>query len=109
MRLIDNCRDQNGSRLIQQHFEKADPAEREQMFQQILPHAFSLMTDVFGNYVIQKILELGNDEQKAAIHETMEGRILELCQNTYGCRVVQRALEVKIFFRKEHNFLIQDQ
>lgn len=82
--------------MIQQHFEKASEEEREQMFQQILPHAYPLMTDVFGNYVIQKILELGTDEQKIAIYETMYGNIFELCQNMYGCRVVQRALEVSI-------------
>ena len=66
------------------------------MFQQIAPQAFPLMTDVFGNYVIQKILELGTDEQKWAIYDNMRGKIFDLCQNTYGCRVVQKALEVSL-------------
>lgn len=91
--LLENCRDQNGSRLIQQHFEKADYEEQEKIFEQIYPQAYSLMTDVFGNYVIQKIFEFGNEQQKTALYQEMQGKIFELCQNAYGCRVVQKALE----------------
>jgi len=91
--LLENCRDQNGSRLIQQHFEKADYEEQEKIFEQIYPQAYSLMTDVFGNYVIQKIFEFGNEQQKTALYHEMQGKIFELCQNAYGCRVVQKALE----------------
>lgn len=36
------------------------------VFREVLPNAFSLMTDVFGNYVIQKFFELGTPEQKQA-------------------------------------------
>lgn len=91
--LVENCRDQNGSRLIQQQFEKSNEQEKEQIFQQILPHAYSLMTDVFGNYVLQKILELGTVEQKIKIFDAMKGNIFQLSQHTYGCRVVQKILE----------------
>ena len=29
--------------------------EKASVFQEVLPHALALMTDVFGNYVIQKV------------------------------------------------------
>ena len=45
--------DQHGSRFIQQKLERASSAEKDLVFKEILPNAPQLMTDVFGNYVIQ--------------------------------------------------------
>lgn len=47
--------DQHGSRFIQQKLESCSAEERTSVFEEILPHASKLMTDVFGNYVIQKV------------------------------------------------------
>jgi len=105
--LIENCRDQNGSRLIQQQFEKSSDQEKEQIFQEILPHAYSLMTDVFGNYVIQKILQLGTIDQKLRLFEVTQGNIYELCKHTYGCRVIQKSLEVNTLEIKMINELFR--
>jgi mRNA-binding protein PUF3 len=48
------------------------------------------MTDVFGNYVIQKFFEHGNQVQKTILAEQMKGHILALSMQMYGCRVVQK-------------------
>lgn len=45
-------------RFIQQKLERATPAERQMVFGEILQAAYQLMTDVFGNYVIQKFFEV---------------------------------------------------
>jgi hypothetical protein len=50
--------DQHGSRFIQQKLETASPDEKNMVFQEVLPRALTLMTDVFGNYVIQKVVFL---------------------------------------------------
>lgn len=47
--------DQHGSRFIQQKLETATPEDKNMVFQEVLPRALTLMTDVFGNYVIQKV------------------------------------------------------
>jgi hypothetical protein len=47
--------DQYGSRFIQQKLEIASPDVREKIFPEILSNAIALTTDVFGNYVIQKV------------------------------------------------------
>lgn len=49
--------DQYGSRFIQQKLETATTEEKTMVYEEIMPHALALMTDVFGNYVIQKVLE----------------------------------------------------
>lgn len=57
------------------------------MFDEILPNAYQVMTDVFGNYVIQKLLEVGDQRQKASLAEKMKGNVLRLSMQMYGCRV----------------------
>lgn len=52
--LMLSSMDQYGSRFIQQKLETASTEEKNKIFPEILPQARSLMTDVFGNYVIQK-------------------------------------------------------
>lgn len=47
--------DQHGSRFIQQKLEHCSAEEKASVFREVLPHASKLMTDVFGNYVIQKV------------------------------------------------------
>ena len=53
--IVQFCQDQHGSRFIQQKLEVASIAEKQMIFNEILPHAQDLMVDVFGNYVIQKL------------------------------------------------------
>jgi hypothetical protein len=52
-----------------------------------MPDAYALMTDVFGNYVTQKMFENGDQRQKAALAKEMEGKVLSLSMQMYGCRV----------------------
>ncbi|WWD01141.1 hypothetical protein V866_008080 [Kwoniella sp. B9012] len=85
--------DQHGSRLIQQKLETATLEDRQRLFDEIMPNAYQLMTDVFGNYVTQKLFEHGDQKQKAALAKKMEGHVLALSMQMYGCRVVQKALE----------------
>ena len=92
--LLESCKDQYGSRLIQQYLEKADSANREKIFNELVPFLNILMTDVFGNYIIQKILEIGTVQQKLKIYKVVREYILELSCHTYGCRVIQKILEV---------------
>lgn len=47
--------DQHGSRFIQKTLETASLEEKLRLFPVIIPHARTLMTNVFGNYVIQKV------------------------------------------------------
>lgn len=63
------------------------------VFNEILAHAYSLMTDVFGNYVIQKFFEFGSNEQKQTLAQRLRGHVLPLALQMYGCRVIQKALE----------------
>lgn len=65
--IVEFSQDQHGSRFIQQKLERATVPEKQLVFNEILVAAYSLMTDVFGNYVIQKFFEFGTPEQKSTL------------------------------------------
>jgi len=80
--------DQHGSRFIQAKLDVATPQDRQTVFEEVLPDALKLMTDVFGNYVIQKLIEHGTDEQAKILASCLTSRVVELSYQMYGCRVV---------------------
>ncbi|BFU21900.1 pumilio family RNA-binding protein [Entamoeba histolytica HM-1:IMSS-B] len=91
--VADLCKDQQGSRRIQQFLDTAQPNEIEELFEFIIKDSFELMTDLFGNYVIQKLIEYGTIEHKHQFMEIIKGHVVELSLHTYGCRVIQKACE----------------
>jgi len=91
--VADLATDQNGSRFIQTKLEEASDAEKQAVFEQILPETLRLCTDVFGNYCIQKFFEYGTPEQKQQLSQKIRHRVLPLSLQMYGCRVVQKILE----------------
>jgi len=94
--LIEYCKDHSGSRLIQKRYETGTDDEKNQIFDKISSNILSLAKDVFGNYVIQKILDNNtvDQEKNAKIMASLEGNIQELTLHMYGCRVIQKAIEV---------------
>lgn len=76
------------------------------MFREIQPNCLQLMTDVFGNYVVQKLFEHGNQSQKKILANQMKGHVLALSTQMYGCRVVQKVLPgVRFFLAISTNFI----
>ncbi|CAN1257430.1 Pumilio homolog 1 [Linum perenne] len=102
--VVEFSADQYGSRFIQQKLETATTEERDMVFNEIMPQGLSLMTDVFGNYVIQKVcnksikllefFEHGSAPQIRELAEQLTGHVLTLSLQMYGCRVIQKAIEV---------------
>jgi len=91
--IVEFCQDQNGSRFIQQRLEVADDAEKMLVMAEVLPSVRRLRNDVFGNYVVQKLLEHGTKSMQIELKKSLEGEVYTLSMQIYGCRVVQKALE----------------
>ena len=64
------------------------------MFEEIKSNCIQIMKDVFGNFVIQKVLEFGPNEHIQSLFEEIKGNILELSKHIYGCRVIQKFIQV---------------
>lgn len=125
--VVEFSGDQHGSRFIQQKLETASSDEKQKVFDEIVPNnILQLIQDVFGNYVcildlgmkfnnhssllylcqvIQKMFEHGTQLQKTRLAAEMDGRVLALSKQMYGCRVVQKVYsDVKSFIIRS-NFI----
>ncbi|KAJ5103874.1 ARM repeat-containing protein [Penicillium argentinense] len=61
------CKDQHGCRFLQRKLEERNPDHVQLIFSETYMHVIELMTDPFGNYLCQKLLEFSNDEQRTAL------------------------------------------
>ena len=84
---------QYGSRFIQQQMETATDDEKADVFAEIEGSAAKLMEDLFGNYVIQKFFEFGSTPQIEVLCDLLRCAVFKWSLQTYGCRVVQKAIE----------------
>ena len=95
------CQDQSNCRNIQEKLEqnKNDIQFIKNFLEQIKPNLINLITHQFGNYVIQKFLEiLIYQENKVLFTEVVStlyqnNSLYEISINNYGTRVIQKTLE----------------
>ena len=93
--------DQSKCRNIQEQleFHKNDKIYIQNFFEQIKPELINLIEHQFGNYVIQKFLEiLILQENKQLINDFISiinknDKLYEISINIYGTRVIQKTLE----------------
>ncbi|KAI8380364.1 armadillo-type protein [Blakeslea trispora] len=90
-KLDELCKDQNGCRFLQKKIE--DPEQLDFVFKEIHGHFNELMIDPFGNYICQKIIEYGNDEQRDDIVKTVANNLAKIALNVHGTRAVQKLIE----------------
>ncbi|KAG6406782.1 hypothetical protein SASPL_134393 [Salvia splendens] len=92
----DIAKDQHGCRILQRIFEQGTSQDVQIIFIEIIDHVVELMVNPFGNYLMQKLLEVCNEEQKTHIllRLTEEpGELVRISLNTHGTRVVQKLIE----------------
>lgn len=87
------CKDQDGSRFIQGRIEAWSPEQISFFFGQIYGTALELSTNLFGNYVIQKIIPFLHEEESFKLILQLFGQIYDLSLHVYGCRVVQKLID----------------
>nr|XP_043626959.1 putative pumilio homolog 8, chloroplastic [Erigeron canadensis] len=95
-RIFLMAKDQHGCRLLQKIFDDGNPQHVQIVFNEIIGHVVELMINPFGNYLMQKLLEVCNEEQRMHILMAITQERRELVQislNTHGTRVVQKLIE----------------
>ncbi|KAJ4141500.1 mRNA binding protein puf3 [Fusarium equiseti] len=91
--VVEASGEQDASRFIQNKLSTARSDEKDVVFDEIGANMVPLMKDVYGNYVIQKLIEHGSQAQKARVVEAAKTHVLTLSKHTFGCRVVQKIVE----------------
>ncbi|KAG4300589.1 hypothetical protein PCK1_003018 [Pneumocystis canis] len=87
------CKDQHGCRYLQKKLEERDPRQISMIFMETYPHAVELMTDPFGNYLCQKLLEHCNDDERTTIIQSVASNLVPISLNMHGTRAVQKMIE----------------
>ncbi|KAI3445727.1 hypothetical protein Pfo_002392 [Paulownia fortunei] len=90
------AKDQHGCRFLQRMFDEGTSQDVQIIFNEIIDHVVELMMNPFGNYLMQKLLEVCHEEQRMHIllRVTEEpGELVRISLNTHGTRVVQKLIE----------------
>ncbi|KAF8912896.1 ARM repeat-containing protein [Gymnopilus junonius] len=87
------CKDQHGCRYLQKKLEEGVPEHRDMIFRETFGHFADLMTDPFGNYLCQKLLEYSTDDQRNAICESVAQDLVNISLNMHGTRAVQKMID----------------
>lgn len=69
------------------------PIVSSSRFETFVRFDFQLTSHLIYSDVVQKFFEQANQLQKTAMANVLEGHVLQLSLQMYGCRVVQKALE----------------
>jgi len=86
-------KDQQGCRYLQKKLEEQEPEAIRTIFNEVYDHITELMTDPFGNYLCQKLLEFCNDHQRYLIVERVAPDLVYISKNMHGTRAVQKMIE----------------
>ncbi|XP_050137798.1 pumilio homolog 12-like isoform X1 [Malus sylvestris] len=90
------AKDQHGCRFLQRKFSEGAQKDVENIFSEIIDHIVELMTDPFGNYLIQKLLEVCDEDQQMQILHSITkkpGELVRISCDMHGTRAVQKVIE----------------
>jgi len=87
------CRDQYGCRFLQKKLDEGIPSQCDLIFAETFPHFADLMTDPFGNYLCQKLLEHCTNAQRDQIVEAIAKDLVTISLNMHGTRAVQKTID----------------
>lgn len=99
------CKDQHGCRYLQKQLEVGDPENVQLIFLETNQHVIELMTDPFGNYLCQKLLEYSNDDQRTVLINNAAPSMVKIALNQHGTRALQKMIEF-ISTREQINTII---
>ncbi|KAI3978521.1 hypothetical protein MKX01_015696 [Papaver californicum] len=90
------AKDQNGCRFLQRKFDEGDRQDIKVIFDEIIHNVIELMVDPFGNYLIQRLLDVCTEQQRMHILVMVtreRNQLVRISLNTHGTRAVQKLIE----------------
>lgn len=87
------CKDQHGCRFLQKKLQEQNPRYVDLVFSHTCPHVVELMTDPFGNYLCQRLLQYCTDEQRTMLVRTAAPEMVKIALNQHGTRALQKMIE----------------
>ncbi|KAL8275129.1 hypothetical protein Esti_001008 [Eimeria stiedai] len=92
--LFKTAKDQGGCRLLQRLLVEGSPAEVERLFSLAFSRVVELMTDAYGNYLFQNLLDVCSDKQLEKLLFAIKPHLRDICLDPHGTRTAQKLVEV---------------
>ncbi|CAD5185815.1 unnamed protein product [Musa acuminata subsp. malaccensis] len=93
--MCDIAKDQRGCRFLQRKLDEGKH-QVDLIFNGVIDHAVELMVDPFGNYLMQKLLEVCSEEQLMEILLVLKedpADFVKISLNIHGTRAVQKLID----------------
>ncbi|KAK3320876.1 armadillo-type protein [Cercophora scortea] len=87
------CKDQHGCRYLQKQLENRIPEQVHMIWLETNQHVVELMTDPFGNYLCQKLLEYCSDDERTVLIQNAASDMVRIALNQHGTRALQKMIE----------------
>lgn len=90
------ARDQHGCRLLQKKITEGPQEAVDKIFFEVIDCIAELMTDPFGNYLVQKLLEVCREDQRTRMLQEITrkpGDLVRISCDMHGTRAVQKVIE----------------
>ncbi|XDT38512.1 Pumilio-family RNA binding repeat [Nakaseomyces glabratus] len=87
------CKDQHGCRFLQKQLDVLGKKASDAIFEETKEYTVELMTDSFGNYLIQKLLERVTDDQRVELAKIAAPKMVEISKDPHGTRALQKLIE----------------
>lgn len=87
------CKDQHGCRFLQKQLETRSPQSIHMIWLETKAYVVELMTDPFGNYLCQKLLEYCTDDERTTLIENAAPHMVRIALNQHGTRALQKMIE----------------
>ncbi|AGO13783.1 AaceriAGL086Cp [[Ashbya] aceris (nom. inval.)] len=92
-KLYSLCKDQHGCRFLQRQLDVAGPDAATSIFEETKQYVVELMTDSFGNYLIQKLVERVTTEQRITLVKSSADQFVSIALDPHGTRALQKLVE----------------
>ncbi|GAV51004.1 hypothetical protein ZYGR_0AD01870 [Zygosaccharomyces rouxii] len=87
------CKDQHGCRFLQMQLDVLGPEAADAIYDETRDYTVELMTDSFGNYLIQKLLEKVTVDQRIFLARIAAPHFVRIASNPHGTRALQKLVE----------------
>lgn len=85
-RIVEIARDRDGSKFIQRRIQEGDLIEMQVAYDEAMADIEMLWDDIYGNYILQYILDFGTKDMRDGICNKIVGddKVVELSTRLYG-------------------------
>jgi len=91
--IVSQCKEQYGCRRIQKILEESPSAGSNVYFPQIKRNLKEIITNQFGNYLLQKLIPTLQPQDISDFIYLISPDIKNLCNNQFGTRVIQKLID----------------